>query len=58
MKMLSSCRGGGGGGEGVEPVFEGLGGCFLVAAFIGCSFKVLSSAYVTGCRRVKRNVRI
>lgn len=58
MKMLSSCRGGWAGGEDVVEFEESLGECFLVAAFIGCSFTVLNKAYVAGWRRVKRNVRI
>ena len=51
MNILSSWRGeGGGNGEVVVR-------CFLVAALIGCSFKLLKSAKVTGCRKVKTNVR-
>ena len=53
MKILSSWRGEGE-GEGAE---EGVGGCFLVAALIGCSLIVLSNMKVAGCRKVKTKVR-
>ena len=54
MNILSSWRGEGGEGGGIE---EGVGRCFLVAALIGCSFKVLSNIKVAGWRKVKTKVR-
>lgn len=55
IKILSSWRGACGEAGGIG---EGVGRCFLVAALIGCSFKVLSKIKVAGCRKVKRKVRI
>ena len=50
MNKLSSWRGL---GVGIE---EGVGRCVLVAAFIGCSFKLLNNRKVAGCRKVKKIV--
>ena len=53
--MLSIGPGGegAGGGEGDEK----FGGCFRVAALIGCSCKVPSNINVAGWKKVNRKVR-